>query len=387
MTRISGSGGEALIIGAGIAGTAAALALARGGWRVTLCEQAEAIGEVGAGLQISPNGAKALDALGCLDTARGRAMSPRAAVMRDGLSGRPILDMDLETQAEARWGGPYLHLHRADLLALLTEACGREAVTPRTGRRIALEDFSDAARDGAPDLIVDASGIRGGRGVEAAFTGQVAWRALVPASALPDGHVRREATVWAGPGRHVVTYLLRGGDLVNIVAVEERADWAPEGWSHPGAPGDLRAAFVGWHSDILALLEAVEDCYLWGLFDRPVPDKLHHGTRVVIGDAAHPMLPFMAQGATMALEDAVVLARCLELSPVPDALARFTALRRDRVARVQRMSTRNARLFHLSGTIPRLAVHGGTALGSRLAPGIAASRFDWLYGHDVREIR
>lgn len=390
MTPTCGTAGEALIIGAGIAGSAAAVALAQAGWGVTLCEQAPEIAEVGAGLQISPNGSRALDALGLLSQVRSRAVEPRAAVLRDGLSGRRILDLELEHRAGDRWGAPYLHLHRADLLALLLEACVSAGVDIRTNARIAPETLmTDAGGRGGPYLIVNASGVRGGTGDRVAFTGQVAWRALVPASALPVDLVQREATVWMGPGCHLVTYLLRGGDLVNLVAVEEREHWAPETWSHPGDPDALRQVFRGWHGDIAQVVAAVETCFLWGLFDRPVPASLHDGNTVLIGDAAHPMLPFLAQGAAMALEDAVCLGRCMFAGagegPVADGLARFSALRRDRVARVQRQSAGNARLFHMSGTLPRLVVHGTIATGSRLFPGLAASRFDWLYGHDVRE--
>lgn len=382
---------SALIVGAGIAGTAAALALRRAGWRVRLCEQAEAISEVGAGLQISPNGVKALRALGIDEALVARAVAPAAAVMRDGRSGFEILRMPLTDRARARWGAPYLHLHRADLLDLLLDAARAAGVELCTGVAASRETtgglvLSDGGRAGA-ELTVIASGAKGLSKRDPRFTGQVAWRALVPAMALPEGLIAREATVWVGPGRHLVTYQLRGGTLINLVAVEERADWAEESWSAAGDPGELRTAFAGWHPDLECLLRSVETCYLWGLFDRPVPPALHAGTEVLIGDAAHPMLPFMAQGATMALEDAVVLATCVSDPDIEAGLARFTQLRRARVARVQEVSRRNARLFHMSGSLPRLAAYAPIAAASRLMPGLAAGRFDWLYGHDVRGIR
>ena len=172
------------------------------------------------------------------------------------------------------------------------------------------------------DMVVGADGIRSDlRGVVSPaeaprFTGQVAWRGLVPAEALPEGTVAPTVTVWTGPGRHVVTYRVRGGRLVNFIAVLERAEWAAEGWSVPGDPDELRAAFAGWAKPVTGLLTAVGDCFLWGLFDRPEQVRWTRERIALIGDAAHPMLPFLAQGAAMALEDGAVLLR--HVMPVRD---------------------------------------------------------------------
>ncbi|MEM8792444.1 MAG: FAD-dependent monooxygenase [Pseudomonadota bacterium] len=374
---------KARVIGGGIAGVAAAIALARTGWRAEVHERAAEITEVGAGLQISPNGARALEVLGILPAVEERAFRPRAAVMRDGISGFEILRVPLGDAALSRWGAPYLHIHRADLLDCLIAAARDAGVTIRTGSEVPAgltEEDSEA-----PLTVVAA----GARSVFAerkpAFTGQVAWRALVSSDRLPQGLIAPEATVWAGPGRHLVTYLLRGGDLVNIVAVEERSAWAEESWSEPGDADDLRQAFAGWHATVETLLAEVETCFLWGLFDRPVTLVLHPKNTVLVGDAAHPMLPFMAQGATMALEDAVTLAQCLEGREVPVALARYTRLRRDRVARVYETSRRNTRVFHMRDPVERMITRTPMVLASRLMPSVAAAQLDWLYGFDVRE--
>ncbi|MEM9097999.1 MAG: FAD-dependent monooxygenase [Pseudomonadota bacterium] len=374
---------QARIIGGGIAGLATAIALTRVGWQVTVEEQAPAFTEVGAGLQISPNGARALMALDLFDTVAEKAFRPEAAVMRDGISGFEVLRVPLGEAAVSRWGAPYLHLHRADLMACLAQAAEALGVNLKAGVKVEPGTFQTG--EGLPLTIIAAGARSGFAKRKPEFTGQVAWRALVPSDRLPSDLIAPEATVWAGSGRHVVTYYLRGGALVNIVAVEEREEWAKESWSEPGDPDQLRAAFAGWHPAIETLLEKVDTCFLWGLHDRPVMLVLHPNNTVLIGDAAHHTLPFLAQGAAMGMEDAVTLAQCLEGREVPVALARYTALRRDRVARVYETSRRNAELFHMRDPLQRVLSRGPMVLASRLLPGVAAAQLDWLYGFDVME--
>ncbi|MEL6479539.1 MAG: FAD-dependent monooxygenase [Pseudomonadota bacterium] len=384
----------ALIAGGGIAGMASALALARAGWQVEVIEAAPALGEVGAGLQISPNAAKALDWLGVLPAARAAAMQPERAEIRDARSGTRLFSTALGATAERRWGAPYLHLHRADLLAVLVEAARAAGVTVSLGLRAvrAVTHVNHAALhlDGQPirqaDLVIGADGIRSAlrsglnRDEAPRFTGQVAWRALIPAERLPASALARVATVWAGPGGHLVTYPLRDASLVNLVAVRAQADWVEEGWSAPGDPEALRRAFDGWHSEPSALIAAVETCFLWGLFDRPAQVRWTEGRLALLGDAAHPMLPFMAQGASQALEDAVVLARHLSRAEIPQALADWEEERWPRVARVIRRAEANGRMFHARSTLRHLPMR----IVSLLAPGLAAAQLDWLYGFDPR---
>ncbi|MEM0922790.1 MAG: FAD-dependent monooxygenase [Pseudomonadota bacterium] len=389
-----------LIAGGGIAGMAAGLALARAGWQVELVETAPALGEVGAGLQIGANAAKALDWLGVLPEARAQASHPDRAEIRNGVTGGLLLSLPLGPRAERRWGAPYLQLHRADLLAILTRAAEAAGVTLRLGTRAqrVVTHGTHAAlhlEDGAihhGDLVLGADGIRstlrGGlnRDEEARFTGQIAWRALIPAERLSTPP-ESAATVWAGPGGHLVTYPLRSGSLINLVAVREQSDWAEEGWSLPGDPDALRIAFHGWHARPREILEAVDHCFLWGLFDRPAQVRWSSGRLALIGDAAHPMLPFLAQGAGQALEDAVVLARHLARAgeaAIPEALSAWEEERWPRVARVIRRAEANGRLFHARSAWR----HWPLAMASRLAPdlaaGLAAGRLDWLYGYDPR---
>jgi salicylate hydroxylase len=182
-----------------------------------------------------------------------------------------------------------------------------------------------------------------------------------------------------GPGRHLVTYPLRGGRLINFVAVEERAAWTAEGWTAPDDPANLRRAFAGW-AEAAPLLAAVESCFLWGLFDHAPLARWVSGRLALLGDACHPMLPFLAQGATMALEDAWVLAE--ELDSDPRGLAAYEAARMARATRVQRAAARGGRLYHLRPGMRELA-HLGLGAASALAPGLLAGRFDWLFGADV----
>ncbi len=384
------------VIGGGIGGLAAALALGRRFARVTVFEQAPALGEVGAGLQIGPNGVAVLDALGLRD-AGVLATSPPAVVLRTGRTGRAFARVPLGATAEARYGRPYWQFHRADLLGLLAAALPATgavlslgthiaAVTPRPDRITVLPE------DAAPlhfDLVIAADGVRSAlraahfAGTRPRFTGHVAWRGLVPSGRLDPALVPRETTVFAGPGRHLVAYPLRGGSIVNIVAIEERADWAEEGWTHPDDPASPARAFAGWCDEAEALVAALPETFLWGLFDHPALPCWTRGRLALLGDACHPMLPFLAQGATMAIEDAWVLAALLDATPDIDrALRAYETRRKPRATRVQREAVRSGRIYHLRGPAASLA-QTGLAAASRLAPGRLLARFDWLYGGDV----
>jgi salicylate hydroxylase len=287
-------------------------------------------------------------------------------------------------------------LHRADLLQVLAAGAAGAGVEINLGTAIdevVLQATGTRLRDAAgaetaAEVVVAADGVRSGlrgahfTGAPARFTGQVAWRGLVAAAGLPERLRAPVARVTMGPGRHLVTYPLRGGRLVNFVAVEERADWTAEGWMTPDDPENLRRAFAGW-KDAEALLARVESCHLWGLFDHAPLARWVSGRLALLGDACHPMLPFLAQGATMALEDAWVLADALDQAPDPErGLAAYAAARLPRVTRIQRAAARSGRLYHLRPGARELA-HAGLAAASALAPGLLAGRFYWLFGEDV----
>ncbi|MFN3661838.1 FAD-dependent monooxygenase [Yoonia sp.] len=370
------------IIGGGIGGLSAALAFARTGADVTVYEQAAAITEVGAGLQITPNGARALNALGLESVLDAAGLPAVAVIPSDALTGRMIARFDLTRQHPV-----YRFLHRADLIGLLARACAEHGVQIVLNARIAAVaadgSFDAGAGRVSPSLTVGADGLHSVlrpvlNGADAPFfTGQVAWRAMIPAD--PSDPVAR---IWMAPGRHVVTYPLPGKRL-NIVAVQERETWAAEGWHHADDPANLRAAFADCAPVLRDMLAQVETTKLWGLFRHPVADHWHGAQTAILGDAAHPTLPFLAQGANLAIEDAYVLAMtCDKADDLGTALQAYQSARRPRVARAIAAANANARNYHLSG-LQRMIAHTGLKTLGKLAPDAFINRLGWLYDHDV----
>jgi salicylate hydroxylase len=384
------------IIGAGVAGLAAARALALRGASVTVLEQADAIREVGAGLQISPNGAAVLRGLGLQAELDAASMRADAVQLIDGPTGEGVTRLDL---ARLRPGQGYHFLHRADLIELLRKAATEAGVTLRLLSRVASLDLSGSAPAVLLDsgerldtpLLIGADGLHSKtraalNGAETPFfTRQVAWRATIPceAGAAPV------AEVHMGPGRHLVSYPLRGGTLRNIVAVEERDRWAEESWTLRDDAITLRVAFERFSPRVRGWLDRVEDPWLWGLFRHKVAETwvrpMGQGGVAILGDAAHPTLPFLAQGASMGLEDAWVLAQALASHDSPAAaLDAYQSTRKPRTSRIVAAANANARAYHLAG-LPRMIGHAGLRLLGRFSPGTMLSRFDWLYDHDVTQ--
>lgn len=380
---------NAIVVGGGIGGLAVAAALGRRGVAVTLLEQADRLTEVGAGLQISPNGLAVLRALGLEHGLELKgAVTGKAVVLRDYGHGDQVARLDL-TRLEKKYR--YIFMHRADLVDVLGGAARRENVTFELGGQVASIRPGDPPQvqmaDGSTrraDLIVAADGIHSvARPVlngpdKADFTGQVAWRALVPNDmGHPD-----EAHVVMGPGRHLVSYPLRSGKMVNLVAVEERQEWAAEGWHHRDDPDNLRRAFGAFGGTAAALLSRVEEVSLWGLHKHPVAARWVGAGVAILGDAAHPTLPFLAQGANMALEDAWVLADVVA-GPRPATLEAYQNRRIARARRVIAAADGNARRYHLQPGPLRMAAHLGLRMASRVAPGRMIGAYDWLYKYDV----
>ena len=380
---------NAIVIGAGIGGLAAATALARHGVAVTVIEQAAAIREVGAGLQVSPNGLAVLRALGLEKRLLTRgAVRGQAVVMQAYDRAGDVARLDLLQLPAAQ---VYYFMHRADLIEVLRQAALEHNVSFEMGYTVQSvapgETPTLTLTDGTTrraELIVGADGIHSNartalNGTDAAFfTGQVAWRATVP-NTFGHGDV---AMVTMGPGRHLVSYPLREGRLVNLVAVEEREDWAEEGWNHVDDAANLRAAFGGFGGMAGKMIAAVEAPTLWGLYRHPVAEVWQKGGVAMLGDAAHPTLPFLAQGANMALEDAWVLAEHVARGGV-EALPDYQTVRAPRVRRVIKAAEGNAWRYHLRKGPVRFAAHNALRLGSRLAPKRMLGAFDWLYGLDV----
>ncbi len=359
------------VLGAGIAGLACAIACRLRGRSVEVIEQAPALTEVGAGLQIAPNGGRVLDALGVVP----RALESEAVHLIDGPSGGSVIRMPV--------GPGFRMVHRADLIEALAGRV-RELGIPmhldtkveRIGPGGTILELDDGGIHPVRRLI-GADGVRGvarrfvAPGHRGEFTGQVAWRATVPVKDWPP-----EAQVHMGPGRHLVCYPLRDRTLLNIVAVEERAVWTADGWSQRDDPDALRMAFAGFASGVRDLLERVEMVHLWGLMDHGATPVWTRGRCTLIGDAAHPTLPFLAQGANLALEDAWTLA---DRADQPEG---WEAMRRPRVVRALQAARGNATAYHLSG-LKRVLGHATLHLVARIGPSLPLRRYDWLYGADV----
>jgi salicylate hydroxylase len=386
--RMTLNGLSIAVIGAGIGGLAVARALCLRGADVTLLEQAPEISEVGAGLQISPNGFAVLRALGLDEVLQARSVQAEAISLRDYRGGE-VLRLDLTTLERPE----YHFIHRADLIDSLADGARAAGVKLRLMQRVAAVEagarpvvrmVNGSSLD--VDLVIGADGLhsvvrRALNGTLAPFfTRQVAWRAVVP-NLWGRGP---EAQVHMGPMRHMVSYPLRGGTLLNLVAVQERAAWTEESWSQTDDPLAVRAAFGDFGSEVQAMLAAVEEVHLWGLFRHPVARVWQRDGLAVLGDAAHPTLPFMAQGASMALEDAWVLVDALsEAEGLAEGLARYQERREARVRRVVEAANRNAWKYHLSFPPLRWAAHTALRAGGAFAPDRMIRQFDWLYGHDV----
>ena len=366
------------IAGAGIGGLAVATALARDGHSVTVAERALEISEVGAGLQISPNGRAVLDALGLGDALDAVSVRSEAVRLYDGPSGRPVTALELKRDAgDLVWSC----VHRARLIEILENAARDAGVLIETAREITAPG-GGAALEG-DDLLIGADGLHSGvrqilnPSIDPFFTHQVAWRAVIP-----DTEATPEAEVHMGPGRHLVSYPLAGG-LRNIVAVEERIAWADEGWSIEDDPENLRAAFSRFSPRVQSWLGKVDTVHLWGLFRHPVARTWWQGRQVILGDAAHPTLPFLAQGANLALEDAWALAVALKTHDLPQAFERYQSVREERARRVVDAATRNARNYHISFAPARFAAHTALRTLERVSPGSMLNRFSWLYRYDI----
>ncbi len=372
-----------VVAGGGIAGLASALAFARAGAEVTVLERAPAIGEIGAGLQISPNGGAVLAGLGLSAAADARSIRAQAVEPMDALSGRRLGRFDLTGLP----GAPWRLFHRADLVEILAEGARAAGVEILTGARVTAISADGAistegAGDFRPNLAVGADGLHSvlrpvlNPDSKAFFTGQAAWRALVAGDHPPV------ARIWMAPGRHVVTYPLAGG-RINIVAVRETPDWVAEGWNHADDPAHLAAAFADCAPELRGILGRVQDLRLWGLFRHPVAEIWQGPAAALVGDAAHPTLPFLGQGANLAFEDAWVLAATTSADPsLTRALQQYQAIRKPRASRTIEGANRNAVNYHLTGP-RRTAAHLALRGIARLAPSAFLGRLSWLYDHDV----
>lgn len=381
-----------LIAGAGLGGLAAAGCLLKAGFDVEVFEQAPALTEVGAGIQLSANAMHVLYHLGIGDAISARSVRPEAYVFRLHDTGEEIQRFALADEHLKLHKAPYNQAHRADLhdaLADCVRALKPDAIRLNkkvTGfeedtRSITLR-FEDGTSEHG-DLLIGADGVKSVirdricGSVKATYTGDAVWRVTVPAASLPANFMDPVMAVWLGPGLHAVCYYIRGGELLNFVGAVETENFGEESWTAKFPWETLKADFAGWHVDIQTVIDLADRdaCYRWALFRRPVVEGWSTGRATILGDAAHATLPYLAQGAAMAIEDGAVLTRALRQGgDLPDALALYERNRRDRTARVVDQSNENRRLFHLTSVDHIRAAFAKIDMG--------ADRNEWLYSYN-----
>jgi salicylate hydroxylase len=385
-----------ILVGAGIGGLTAALALSDRGVAVTLLEQTDAIQAVGAGIQLSANATRLLFRLGLEAPLRAVACAPEAVEVRDQSTAALNLRTRLGGFGEARWGAPYLQVHRADLQRLLLDAMtSRRAIDLRLGAKVDAVD-QDSARAHVRlaggeviggDAVIGCDGIHSKvraalwGDVKARFVGQAAWRGLAPAD--PSSLAARSplAGVWTAADRHFVHYPVRGGALINVVGVVEQRRWRTESWTAEADRSLFAKAFQGWPAPVPDLIAAVQTPWLFAIHDRTPLARWSRDRISLLGDAAHPAPPFLAQGAAMAIEDGEALARHIaSAADVATAFIAYEDERKPRTAKVQAWSRRNARLFHLPSLAAR-GLFGAAAQVDRLTGAAPEARLDWLYGY------
>ncbi len=378
----------AAIIGAGIAGLTAALSLSRHGIACDLFEQAGQIGEVGAGLQVSPNASRILAELGVLSHLESVWQEPDHIGLKSGLSLRPLASVPAGAYARKRWGAPYGVLHRATLQQALLQAVLRNPLCRlHTGHRIErAEPAVIAAVSGVgPDIIVGADGVWSRvrtqipGGAEARFSGNIAWRFLIPNVAAPSFIDKGNVTAFLGPASHLVCYPLKEAGCINIVAITSGAN-PGETWSAGNDDGQrpiLESHFSRWNAEIRTLLRNAEKLTYWPLFEVGAGRWNNGRDTILIGDAAHAMMPFAAQGAAMAIEDAFELGGLLAELPLPEALSAYDARRMPRIAQLRKRGAFNKFAYHARGP---LRIGRDFVLSLRPPQSLAAD-LDWIYGY------
>lgn len=386
-----------LIAGGGIGGMAAALALLQRGFDVDVYEQAGELREIGAGIQISPNGNRALASLGVFDNLKALSCPTEGKEIRHWKSGQTWKLFDLGGESIRKYGFPYMTVYRPDLLQVMAEGVRRlkpDAVhlgkrltgLDRQGDAVGLR-FEDGSRAGG-DALIGADGVNSVVRRElfgddpVRFTGMVAWRALLPMQSLPAHMARRVASNWIGPGGHVVHYPLQRGELMNFVGVLEGASWEGPPWTAKAAVDECATAYAGWNDDVLAMIRCAPAILKWAMLVRDFLDTWTVGRATLLGDACHATLPFLAQGAVMAIEDGVVLARCLDdYDDVATALQKYELARRERTYAMVRGAADNTYRFHNPALAD--AQGAGAFIDREWQPGAIAARYDWLFKYDV----
>ena len=353
-----------LIAGAGIGGLTAAACLLKAGHDVQILEQAPELIEVGAGIQISANAMHVLNSLGLAEAIASTSVRPEAYVFRLHDSGEVISQFALAQEHLRLHRAPYNQLHRADFQLLLADTARRlKKDVIRLGSRVAgFEETATGVRvrlangdTESGDLLIGADGVKSAVRAQIAgaaqpvYSGDAAWRLTIPTHKLPPGFMDPVMSVWMGPAAHVVCYFLRAGALLNFVGLVETDEVSEESWTARFPWDKLKADFAGWHADIQTVIDLAERdaCYRWSLFYRPPISNWSTRRATLLGDSVHPTLPYLAQGAAMAIEDAAVLTRALGMAEVPDALQIYQRSRIERTTRIMQGSAGNRELFHM----------------------------------------
>jgi salicylate hydroxylase len=389
-----------LIAGGGLGGLTAALALLRMGCDVEVHEQAAELREVGAGLQLSANGTRVFYALGLGEALKAHSCEAQGKEIRLWNTGETWKLFDLGKVSVERYGYPYFTVYRPDVLGVLADAVRREkADAIRLGSKcVGFEQDSrvtlrlENGESATGDALIGADGVHSciRQGLFGAdrpqFSGIIAWRGIVPMERLPRHMARMVGTNWVGPGGHVVHYPLREGRLMNFVGALERADWQVESWSARGTTEELGADFAGWHEDVHALIGNIPAPYKWALMTRPPLPRWSVGRVSLLGDACHSMVPFLAQGAVMAVEDGYVLARALTegQGEIASRLLRYEAARRERANRAVAGSAGNIERFHHRALADPVA--GREYVDREWAGQRVAERYEWLFRYDVTAV-
>lgn len=380
-----------VVVGAGIAGLAVAAALARVGMGCRVVEQATELTEVGAGIQLAPNASLLLHRLGLARHLDRVAVRPAAIQMRRWNDSAVLMGIPLGAECERLYRAPYYAVHRAhlyqgllDLLPRGVVRLGSRCVTAERRDREVVLHFADGSEIPA-DVVIAADGIHSVlRGLlitdEPRFSGQLVYRGLVPAARLPELVRRQTVTIWLGPGQHFVCYPVAGGELVSFAATTPADDWQVESWHANGTVDEVLGAYAGWHDEVLEVVRAARTVRKWALHDRDFVPRWSDRRLTLIGDAAHPMLPFGAQGAAQGIEDALALAACLrgaDRDSVPAALARYEAVRKPRAEGVHEFIRANARNHHHADGSEQ------AERDSAMSDTWGLRSQEWLFGYDA----